>query len=456
MNDNHYQFRICDIYTEHVTMEQASPPWDPQQVLKALAASRQDLLKLADSLMAALESEKVHTSLAPIFARLYRRIVTIIEEEREFLEKMNHPEKGVREGGYKGLTRQVAEQYQAFKKAENADEQRKVAVAVMEAINGFVVKNSLLWDQLTRDAKGSQVDAEAVEMEQAEGVLARIGIPSPPRILMEISKEMKRDQPDIGKLSGLVKEDPGLSAKVIQVVNSPLYGLRVQVSSINHAVSLLGLKLFQRAVLASTLRNALNAGMDNRKFETFWQHSVIVARAAEFIAVWLKDYEVSADLAYMAGLFHDCAIPPLMAKFPNYGDLFTDGAVSVGQNIREMENNGFNTNHCVVGSLISKSWGLDPVILDVIRYHHHDLLPDALTQNEMVRKLWHVLKITEIITSHLVWKAGGRVIELPRAVAENPVDHVGERVLREVGLNRSEFSYLIEDVEELASLGDIA
>ncbi len=77
--------------------------------------------------------------------------------------------------------------------------------------------------------------------EELERSIKSIGIPSRPGILLELEKEIKKDDPDFRKIEQLVVSDVGLSAMLLKTINSPAYGMRNKASTINQAISILGL-----------------------------------------------------------------------------------------------------------------------------------------------------------------------------------------------------------------------
>lgn len=68
----------------------------------------------------------------------------------------------------------------------------------------------------------------------------------------------------------------------------------------------------------------------------------------------------AVDEAYALGLFHDCGIPLMLKRFPNYMSVLEKAYANAGPNGRvvDTENTHFNTNHAVVGYYTAKSWRL--------------------------------------------------------------------------------------------------
>ena len=226
----------------------------------------------------------------------------------------------------------------------------------------------------------------------AETILKSITIPAQPQIVLDLMKlSGQANNVDIRQIAAKVQKDPSLAAKILKIVNSPVFGLRRPVDSIAQALSLMGFQLFQRAVLASALRDAVGAGGDAGA-QAFWVHSEITARCREIVARKLRSDLTSQ--AYLAGLFHDCAIPIMRKKFPDYDKLIAR-YLHYSSIVVKDEDEAYKTNHCVMGYFFTRSWHLpEPVRLAILR--HHDDEPQYEDSGE-ARALTAILKVSEYI-----------------------------------------------------------
>jgi len=223
------------------------------------------------------------------------------------------------------------------------------------------------------------------ELNQAEvkQLLGNIKIPPQPEIVRAISLERIKDQPDIQRLVGLISKDVGLSAAVLKAVNSPYYGLRTKISSINHAISMLGMG----NVSSLVINLALRASVPIPGIERYWESASRSAQLASMLARKLNLRHLMED-AHLYTLFHDSAMPVLLQRFPAYREIMEN--ISQGKidwiEITAMEDARFNTNHSVVGGLLASNWGLPSHIREAIDRHHditvfhsEKLSPDSLT-----------------------------------------------------------------------------
>ncbi len=206
-------------------------------------------------------------------------------------------------------------------------------------------------------------------VEKIQSFLKDLRLPPQPTIVVALSKELTTPDPDFRKIATLLNQDPALVSRVLKIINSPLFGAKREVTSILTALSLMGIRNFYSMVVTSAAKEAL--GFNDGEAERLWKHSVHVAVLSEKIAKHCQD--VLPEEAYMVGLFHDCAIPILITKFPLYQEI-VEKVVVRGGDIHDFEENKFNTHHAIVGAVLASSWGLPPRIYKAIRFHHSDTL----------------------------------------------------------------------------------
>ncbi len=198
----------------------------------------------------------------------------------------------------------------------------------------------------------------------ADKILASIFIPPRPTILFSIKKAQDQDA-DLSEIADLIAQDIGLSAAILKTINSAFYGLADKVTSLTHAVSLLGMKNTTMLITGLSLRKIPTSV----NLDVFWNHSAEVASIAAFIAQQLGS--INKDEAQLFGLFHDCGKVLLTSRFKDYQDLLTT-AQNEDQSIIVLEKQRYMTDHTLAGSLLSKSWCLPERISLAVR-HHHDI-----------------------------------------------------------------------------------
>ena len=242
-------------------------------------------------------------------------------------------------------------------------------------------------------------------IKHAKDIVKKISLPAQPTIVVEVNKEMREQDPNFQRIAKLVSKDASMSAKVINVINSPFFGLSRKVDSIIQALTLMGLENFRKVVLTACLHEKLSGESESDK--VFWDHSQRTAVATEAVAKSLGGVlaaeGITADQAYMTGLFHDCAIPILLKKSADYQP-FVPFALSHKLDIIEEEDKIIGSDHCVVGGLLAKSWSLPDAVCKAIIHHHAS---DVSGENDMPTKLIGLLKIGDYLAYLYDFSVGG-------------------------------------------------
>ncbi len=271
-----------------------------------------------------------------------------------------------------------------------------------------------------------------ISTEDAEKALRGISIPPRPAILTQLTQEIRRDSPNLRTIAGLIAADVGLSAATLKTVNSPFFGLQNKIGSMQQAVSLLGVRNITTLATGLLLRKSV--GGDKLTLERFWDSAEKVARIAAYIASTLP--RISRDDVYTFGLFHDCGMPVLMQKFPEYKDTLRLANGSVGRPMTEVEDERHATNHATVGYLLARAWYLPDTICEAI-LRHHDI--SIFTRGDHIsptaRTFIAVVLLAEQIHD-----------EVMRMRNSPPWDLLGSDVLAHLGLDQAEYVDLKEEV----------
>ncbi len=197
-------------------------------------------------------------------------------------------------------------------------------------------------------------------------------LPAFPAAVSELTRLLHDDTAGAEDFERVIRVDPGLTASVLRVANSAAFGLRRQVSSVSHAVSLLGLKRIYDISIASAFAQVLPPTLPayGLRAEDVWTHSAAAAILADGLATRL-DLPVRGHV-FTAGLLHDCGqlvISQLLDQGP--GEL--GARVVAGEAMTEAEQHVLGTDHAVVGEAVIRQWELPEVLAEIVRHHHQPL-----------------------------------------------------------------------------------
>jgi putative nucleotidyltransferase with HDIG domain len=180
------------------------------------------------------------------------------------------------------------------------------------------------------------------------------------------------DSPTVSgqQVAEVVGKDQSMVTAILKIVNSPFYGLNRRVSSINHAVILLGYRTIRNVALSTSLVNAFSGAGHDPRFDRrrFWSHSIFTASAARLVAK--RRRSLDAEEAFLAGLIHDMGRIVIDHHFPKeFGRAF-DIAESRGIALHEAERLVLGMDHAELGNLIAQKWNFPPQIAEAIAVHH--------------------------------------------------------------------------------------
>lgn len=188
-----------------------------------------------------------------------------------------------------------------------------------------------------------------------------------PSVIVKALNVMKDPNAGMKELGDIVIFDPSLTVKFLALVNSAYYGFSQQISSINIALSLLGMNKVKNIIITV----AMKPMMSNVGDKEIWRHAIRVAAGCEHLAK--KGSVAKADEIFIAGFMHDIGKLVLNGSDPQlYEKVLAD--VARGVNVLDAEKKYFESDHTKTGALIAKRWQLPVFLTNIIKYHHNPKL----------------------------------------------------------------------------------
>lgn len=195
-------------------------------------------------------------------------------------------------------------------------------------------------------------------------------LPSLPSLYMEVMKQLELPDPSIKKIGAIVSKDPGMTAKILQMVNSAFFGLRRHISNPADAVGLLGLDIVKALVLSVHVFSQFSpTRIPGFSLEDLWEHNMAVATLAKQIARAEKQPPQVVDDSFTAGLLHECGKLVLAARLPTeYGEMLTLAGTEQLP-MAEAERRVFGATYQEVGAYLLGLWGLPDSIVEAVAFH---------------------------------------------------------------------------------------
>jgi len=209
------------------------------------------------------------------------------------------------------------------------------------------------------------------ETEQADlkHRIERLGqLPTLPQVVHKIMSMIDRPETSAEGLGRMIEKDQVLSAKVLQLANSPFYGFPARIASVSHAVVVLGLNVVKGLTLGATVFDMMKAaGMDQ-----LWRHSLGVAMVSHLLATRVG--QKNPEELFVAGLLHDLGKVVMYVKLPETASRIEAAVRDRDIYMIDAEREILGLTHADVAGWLAAAWHLPTVLKEPIMYHHQPTL----------------------------------------------------------------------------------
>ena len=196
---------------------------------------------------------------------------------------------------------------------------------------------------------------------------------SPPEVAQTLLKLTRDDQFDMRDVVDCIQRDPAMSAKMLQVVNSSRYGLRVPVTNLHQAVALLGHRSVRLIAMTFSIVEAFTSGPAKAIYNDFWRSALATAIGASRLSERLSD--VDRHDVYTAGLLVDVGSLVLaQAEGDAYLTLYREHR---GDALPDAERQRYGFDHALVAARLLERWEFPEGTLEAIRSHHDAVITDS-------------------------------------------------------------------------------
>ena len=174
------------------------------------------------------------------------------------------------------------------------------------------------------------------------------------------------------EIGHLIGEDPALTARLLRVVNSPMFGFPSRIDTISMAITILGTRQLRDLVLATAVVSQFHDFTHEViDMETFWCHSICTAVSAKVIGQHLR--ENNSERFFVAGLLHDIGKLVMYMTHPDASRQVIELASEAGIDKNTVERSIFGFGHADVSAELLSLWQLPGSLIEAARYHHHPI-----------------------------------------------------------------------------------
>ncbi|EHJ49286.1 metal dependent phosphohydrolase [Solidesulfovibrio carbinoliphilus subsp. oakridgensis] len=205
--------------------------------------------------------------------------------------------------------------------------------------------------------------AEDLRTERKNRILAVRDLPTLPKVLEQVTKLVERSDSSTEEVARLISMDQVLSAKVLKMVNSPVYGFPGRISSIQHALVLLGFNVLRSIIVSTSVFEVMTENMVG-----LWEHSLGCAMACGGAARMLgfKDAEEYS----VAGLLHDLGKVVATVQLPDLKVEIERVVAERDLTYLEAEREVLGFGHDRINAWLADHWKLPANIKEGLSYHH--------------------------------------------------------------------------------------
>lgn len=204
-------------------------------------------------------------------------------------------------------------------------------------------------------------------------------LPPLPAVALRVMQVAQNPKSSASDLALVVSADPGLSARVLRIVNSAAYRRSREITSVQEALVMLGFVQARNVAISGAISGAYSPDASNALFRiaTFWRHALAVAFMASDLAS--RGSQVDVPSAFTTGILHNMGRLAMYYADPAGLDQAVAEAMRTDRTLEDVEAELLGCDHSAVGGLLATRWQLPKAIAEAIAHHHEEQThPDSL------------------------------------------------------------------------------
>jgi HD-like signal output (HDOD) protein len=208
-------------------------------------------------------------------------------------------------------------------------------------------------------------------------ILQRVkDLPPLPAVINEVRRVLEEDEGTAKDLARVVLGDPALAAKILRLANSPFYGMSHRISTIQHAVVVLGFRTTGLMVQALAVQGQLmsHGSQGSGRYDTrrLWRHALAAGIGTRLLAQGTPRLSLQmVEEGFLAGLLHDIGKLVLVHYVPDLAERLQ--AVEHTEPLLPdylVERQAIGFDHHEIGAALLEHWRFPPLFVEVARGHH--------------------------------------------------------------------------------------
>jgi HD-like signal output (HDOD) protein len=197
-----------------------------------------------------------------------------------------------------------------------------------------------------------------------------IRVSSLPIVYTRINEAVNNPRSSISDITEIISDDPGLTSRLLQLVNSAFYGYPGKINTISRALFIVGTQQLRDLAMGTSIINMFKGISKSLvDMDSFWRHSIACGIAAKILATYRR-IGTNPEQYFVAGIVHDIGRLIIYEKIPEQASEALLLSKNEGYLLYESERKIFGFTHSDVGRLLMQIWKLPPNLEEVIAFHH--------------------------------------------------------------------------------------
>jgi HD-like signal output (HDOD) protein len=197
-----------------------------------------------------------------------------------------------------------------------------------------------------------------------------VQVSSLPVVYSKINEAVNNPQSSMKGISDIISDDPGLTSRLLQLVNSAFYSFPSRIETVSRALFIVGTQQLRDLALATSIMNLFKGiPEDLVNMESFWRHSVACGLAAKILATYRR-CEMNVERFFAAGIIHDIGRLIIYKKIPDTAREMIIRCKTNRELLYSVEKEVIGFDHSDLGRVLVQFWNLPPSLEEVVAYHH--------------------------------------------------------------------------------------
>jgi len=235
-------------------------------------------------------------------------------------------------------------------------------------------------------------------------------IHSLPLFYSRLDDVINHPRSSITDIAKIISEDQGLTARVLKLANSPLFGCFSKIESIIQAVTIIGVAQVRDIALALSVMDVFKGiPEDLVNMEQFWKHSITTGLTGRLLAT--NQREANLERFFVGGILHDVGRLVMFSKLPDLCREMLEESRASGRLLYQVERERLSFDHADVGGMLLQRWKIPPRVAEQVEFHH-----DCQKAKQYPRET-AILHLADII-AHALEIGGSGEVFVPRMDTE--------------------------------------